>query len=222
MVGMSEVEDVPHSVVVDVKEWVLPDPKLMVSKLDGETPTERKRIWVVDDSLSPYTLYSYLHARFGKPNGFAMTLKHPSSDNLIQWHYTLTCRDKVIDIYGKNTQMEFIVESEGEIRAEDWTAMVANIKGDMRNYAQELKQVRNQLDKYILFVNPYKRVKTIVDKFAARLAALNVHEVSLPENPRTREELETLSERFSKAVETYTEAAALSTSLKMIAPVMAE
>jgi hypothetical protein len=36
---MSEVEDVPHSMVVDVKDWVLPDPKLMVSKLNGETST---------------------------------------------------------------------------------------------------------------------------------------------------------------------------------------
>src|SRR5579883_2388815 len=135
---MDEMDD--KKLLIDAKNWKQPDPKLILAKLNKEAPTASKNIWILDDSLSPLNLYCYLKVRFGNPNGFAMTLKTDSSDNLIQYHYTLQVSDRMIDIFGKNTQVEFVVECPVEFNSGDWKDLILSIRDDLKNYGEQLKE----------------------------------------------------------------------------------
>lgn len=208
--------------LIDAKNWSLPNPKLMSAKVRKEVPTASKNLWVLDDSLSPLNLYCYLKARFGNPNGFAMTLKSESSDNLIQYHYTLQAGERVIDIYGKNTQVEFIIECPSKFEPDDWKQLISSIRGDLKQYGGQLGEVRQKLEKYRLFVNPYKRIAKIVERFEARLRELDVDSIIPPANPKSPIEVQTFVTEFQNCVNIYVEASALATCLKMVAPVMAE
>jgi hypothetical protein len=197
-------------------------PQTVVAKLKNEVPSASKQLWVLDESLSPLTLYCYLKARFGSPNGFAMTLRDDSSDNLIQYHYTLQASERVIDIYGKNTQVEFIVESPINFAPNDWEKLIFSMKDDLKNYGKQLGEVKQGLEKYRLFVNPYKRVSKIVERFESRLHELDIESINPPGNPRSPAEMQIFANEFQNCINTYVEASALTTSLKMLAPVMAE
>jgi hypothetical protein len=220
MSGASEMDD--KKFLTDVKNWKLPDPKLVLAKLNKDVPTAPKALWILDDTLSPLDLYCYLNARFGPPNGFAMTLRDDSSDNLIQYHYTLQVGERMVDIHGKNTQVEFILESPVPLTSEDLKHVSLSIKDDLKNYKNQIKEVRQKLEKYRLFVNPYKRIAKIVERFETRLRELNVDSISPPANPRSAAEVQAFATEFQTSIDTYVEASALATSLKMIAPVMAE
>ena len=208
--------------LTDVNNWNLPDSKLVLAKLKKDIPTASKSLWVLDDSLSPLSLYCYLKARFGSPNGFAMTLLDNSSDNLIQYHYTLQAGERIIDIFGKNTQVEFVVESSVPLASEDWKRLSSTIRDDLKNYGSQLKEIKQKLDKYRPFVNPYKRIAKIVERFEKRLRELHIDSISPPANPRSPAEVQAFATEFQNCIDTYVEASALATSLKMIAPVMAE
>jgi hypothetical protein len=98
--------------VTQPQEWRVADPKKVIATLRGLKPKKGKRRkrrgsqWIFSDAISPVHLYAYLKWRFGDPNGFIMTLKSPSVDNLIHWNYTLECPETVIDIVGLNVRTE--------------------------------------------------------------------------------------------------------------------
>ena len=84
----------------------------------------------------PSTSIVTLMYDFGPPNGFAMTLREDSSDNLIQYHYTLQAGERMIDIYGKNTQVEFILESPVPLTSEDLKHLISSIRDDLQYFYQ--------------------------------------------------------------------------------------
>lgn len=85
---------------LEVSTWRAVDPKLMLAKLNKQAPRLPVGLWIIDSGIAPVDLYTYLHARFGAPNGFGMTLKSPTSDNLLHWHWSLQYQDRVIEFMG--------------------------------------------------------------------------------------------------------------------------
>jgi hypothetical protein len=208
--------------VVDARNWNLPDPKIMIAKLNGQIARNKGNLKVSGDALRPVDFYCYLKARFGEPNGFAMTLRDPSSDNLIQWNYTLMCRENVIEIWGKTAQIEIFVEWFSTFRMKSWETLFANIKSDFQNYGTRMSEIRNGLERWRLFVNPYTRLKTTIDLYSSRLRELRVDEVRLPEDPIRSKDSKSFYKELQTCIEIYKEASALAMSLRMIVPVLAE
>lgn len=208
--------------VLDARNWKLPDPKIMLAKLKGEMPKNKGNFKVIGENLKPLDFYCYLKARFGDPNGFAMTLKDPSSDNLIHWNYSLMCKENIIEIWGKTAQTEIYVEWFSLFRKKSWDVLVDSIKADFTNYGTKMAEVRKGLERWRLFVNPYKRLKTTIDTYSSRLRDLHVDEVELPENPTKENEMKSFLKEFQRCIDTYNEASALSMSLRMVVPVLAE
>src|SRR5262245_58875271 len=114
----------------DVTWWRLVDPKVMLRRLRKEAPRPEVGAWIIHKALSPLDLYVYLRARFGAPNGFAMTLKHPSSDNLIHWNWTLQSGDSVIDFLGYQLQALAAIDNTADPSPDELSAFVAGIKAD--------------------------------------------------------------------------------------------
>src|SRR5262245_54955741 len=79
----------PNESCFNVSNWRLPDPKELTSNLEDQATSRVITLWANDGSISLLDLYCYLEARFGPPNGISMLFRKPSSDNAIQWHYTL-------------------------------------------------------------------------------------------------------------------------------------
>lgn len=192
-----------------------------VVRSEGE---KAPNIWYLDDNLSPLNLYLYLKARFGAPNGFSMALKDPAmgSDNLIHWHYSFLCDGRVIDIWGKNTQTEFFIDWTRKLEDKDWKQIIDSIKKDFKNYGSQLGEARKSLDKYTLFVNPHQRITKLVENYHQQLVDLAIEETPLPANPRNIAEMETFNTHFEECIKNYSEAAALSTSLKILVPIWVE
>src|SRR5262245_58875274 len=86
--------------------------------------------WIIHTDISASDLYVYLSARFGAPNGFAMTLNHPSSDNLIHWNWTLQSGDSVIDFLGYQLQALAAIDNTADPSPDELSAFVAGIKAD--------------------------------------------------------------------------------------------
>lgn len=206
----------------DVTSWRLVDPKLMLRRLRKEVPRPRVGTWIIHKDISPLDLYLYLRARFGAPNGFAMTLKHPSSDNLIHWNWTLQSGESVIDFLGYQLQALAAIDDTGDPRPEELSAFVAALKADFANHAQAMGVVKKSLEKWTVFTNPYHRLRRVVDDMSRRLRALNIDDSALPGLPTTPEQLAQFRVEWTARQSAYTEALGYGLALRMLAPVLAE
>jgi len=194
----------------------------MLGRLRKESPQPKVGTWIIHKDISPLDLYVYLRARFGAPNGFAMTLKHPSSDNLIHWNWTLQSGTSVIEFLGYQLQALAAIDDTEDPSPEELSAFVAGLKADFANHGQTMSAVKRSLEKWIVFVNPYHRLRRVVDDMSTRLRALNIDHRDLPGLPTTPEQLEGFRAKWSARQFAYTEALGYGLALRMLAPVLAE
>ncbi|MBI5216264.1 MAG: hypothetical protein HY960_10975 [Ignavibacteriae bacterium] len=213
--------------ILDLSTWELPNPKnpetAYFPAKDGVGRQMAR--WILPDSLSPLDLFCYIRARFGPPNGPTMLIRQNSTDNLIQWHYTLRTGTIPIDIVGLTSRIEVSFTHVPEFSRADQEKLVENIKKDISHRAPEIKAVRQQLEKYSLFINPYKRLSDILDDLQNRLQGLKLDEIQLPRTPTTavtKKEAEEWQAEAKRCQVVFREGALLGTSIRMIAPVLGE
>ena len=152
------------ALIRSISEWKALDPRVRVAQLrDRDTKRAPERL-VVGDRLSPLDLYVYLKARFGPPNGVQMALRNQSSDNLVHWHYTLRADAAVLEIWQANLTTELYLEGTAKPSAEDWSRLIDAIKADYRNYGRAMSQIRKDLERWHLFINPYKRLRDVLER----------------------------------------------------------
>lgn len=213
--------------LLDLENWKLPDSKRVIATLEqlkptkGNRPKRRGSSWNFTDVVSPVDLYSYLKWRFGDPNGFTMTLKALTVDNFIHWHYTLESPETIMEIMGLDVRTE-IRAHDAVLTDSEWKQLESNLKKEFDQYRQELSKVRDQFEHWHLFVNPYSRLSTIVDRHLKRLNELNVSKVNAPEFPSSSGDISRYSTKMRRCLDIYQEAASICVSLQMIAPVMGE
>lgn len=205
-----------------LKDWQIADPQLIMNKLTNELRRKPNGRWVFTENFSPLDLYIYLKARFGPANGFQMALKHPSSDNLIHWHWTLQLGDNIMDFLGCNMHAEVLIEGFKDFSEADGIVFEKGIKKDFKNYGTEMSKVRKEFEKWNLFVNPYNRLYKLIKQFSKELRALSLDKLSLPDQPHTSEEMDGYKSKFDDCCKVYIKAFGLSTSIRMLAPVLAE
>ena len=205
-----------------------------IAKFAGDGPKRNPgSCWCLDDSISPYELYTYLKARFGPPNGLSMLFRRPTTDNLIQWHYTLLSGGNTVEIWGLNTRTEIWIAGYPSLTDADWSALVSAIKADFRAYGKELKQVRKSLEHWSIFYNPFHRLNSIIARLEENLKSLDLANVKLPPQPHpfglvvaaTAEESDDLGDfgrKFEECARIYSDAQVYSASLRTLTPVWAE
>jgi len=174
----------------DVTSWHLVDPALMIARLRNERSRPKVGTWIIHKGISPLDLYVYLRARFGNPNGFAITLKHPSSDNLIHWNWTLQSGSSVIELLGYQLQVLVAIDDTDDPSQVEVSALVANLKADFASHGKAMATVKKSLEKWFVFTNPYHRLRRVVTDMSKRLQTLNINHQSLPGLPKTPEDLD--------------------------------
>ncbi|MGB3518859.1 MAG: hypothetical protein WBA43_20565 [Elainellaceae cyanobacterium] len=177
--------------------------------------------WEVTSGIKPIDLYVYLKARFGEPNGIMMLTKdHEDSDNMIHWHYSLRAESGRIDFLCWTFRLE--IWHTLDVVAIDANELLSEIKRDFGRMAQSMKSIRQGLEKWKMFLNPYFRLKTMVESQLQELEDLELETISEPQQPRTPQEADTFNEAFTEAERKYTRAAQLCLNVRMLAPVWAE
>ena len=210
------------ALIRSISEWKALDPRVRVAQLrDRDTKRAPERL-VVGDRLSPLDLYVYLKARFGPPNGVQMALRNQSSDNLVHWHYTLRADAAVLEIWQANLTTELYLEGTAKPSAEDWSRLIDAIKADYRNYGRAMSQIRKDLERWHLFINPYKRLRDVLERSREDLKSLEVDSVDLPETPVTPQELRNVANAISNEQGRFDEALRLGVLIRMLAPVLGE
>lgn len=208
--------------------WMRPAAERLVAFVQSlmvkEQPTERQpgSSWNLTRSVSPVDVYCYLKARFGEPYGFMMMLKSPSVDNFCHWHYTVEADGTFIDILGLDVRTEIRIYERPDIAEAAWLSLEAELQQEFDVHRGAMAKVRATFERWHLFVNPYRRLRTIVDRYVARLRELDPGSFRAPTFPTDPAALPQFIAESEQAKEKWREAMALSTSLELVAPVMGE
>ncbi len=212
-----------RNVIQSILDWTPVDPRKRVEQLQNKEGRQGSPIrLILGDQLSPLDLYAYLKARFVHPNGIQMAFRHPSTDNLVHWHYTIAAGSAVLEIWQANLTTEIFVEGIEPPTDADRNALLSAIKADFKVYGPEISKIRKDLERWHLFINPYKRLRDVLDRCRNDLVALDMKSVRVPETPETSEELREFAELITKAQTRFEEALRLSVTIRMLAPVLGE
>ncbi len=208
----------------NLREWQPVDPQFMREHIKARHGTRNAppSRWIFHDNISPVAFYAYLKARFGEPNGFQMVLKAPSSDNYVHWHWSLQCREHIIELMGFNFHAEAYAYGLPQPTEAEQASLVAAIKADFANHGPAMSAVKKSLEKWTLFINPYQRLRRVVDRFSNKLRALDLKSMPLPGLATTPEQLTVMHDQFDISQPVYTEALGLGLTLRMVSPVLAE
>jgi hypothetical protein len=194
---------------------------------DRPSPRTRKRaatsdataLRPVDATVSPLDLYAYLKARFGPPNDIMMAARAPGLENIIQWGYALTSDSHLFRLHGTSGRVEFVGE---RLSPDDWRTLIAAIKQDFARFGAQMKEVRQSLTRWSLFINPFRRVQMTVAHFAARLRSFEIREPGPSAMAVTQAEADAYDEAFMMWMGATQYASVAGTTVRMLAPVVAE
>lgn len=125
------------------------------------------------NEVRPADLFCYLAGRFGPPNGIQNFLRGDDSDNLIHWDWTLKYRDCLVQFIGLNFRTEIVLSGISSSRS-DKEAIVDQIQSDFTSCGKRMSEVRQSLELWTEFVNPYQRVRRSVDRLLHELESLEL------------------------------------------------
>ncbi|WP_338476693.1 hypothetical protein [Pseudomonas khavaziana] len=205
-----------------LKLEVIP-PKLLAKILIEKRQPKGFSGWILKNEIRPISIYCYLYAKYGPPNGFMNFLRNDSSDNLVHWEWTLMNDDGMVMFQGHNyrTEVQFL----GNFNRSEITKanLVSQIKADLGAYGKRMTAIRTQLEKWTEFVNPYHSIESTIEIQFNKLRELNLSPaVDRVHTPTSADELKTYQERFSKMAERYTFGTGLAFGLRCMLPVQAE
>ena len=205
----------------------LPKPEEVVAWLQpGSRPAGGRILELVND-VRPCDLFCYLHARFGKPNGFLSHLRKDDSDNLIHWEWTLrVASGGLVSFQGHNFRTE--VHLPGGLSLDDSSAvqLVSQFKADFGKHGEGMTKVRKGLEPWVEFVNPYQRIRRAVDSLLAELESLGLDKIGEPSAMLvagvSENEQEEAIRRWNEAAEKYSRGFGLCFGVRAMLPVLAE
>lgn len=204
-------------------EEVIKDLSSKIKDKNNNTVNSNKgTIWVVTDEIKPVDLYCYFYARFGKPNGFQMLLKNDDSDNLIHWHYTFKYGGSEIEVMCMNFRIEIMHRLHFSNSIDAKNEFIKSIKEDFSKYGRSISEVRKKIEKWHVFINPYFRLKSVIEFQLEKLESLKIDEVKEFTQPVANNEMGDFEKYMNLTGALYTEATSLGLSIRMIAPVFAE
>lgn len=182
---------------------------------------ERKGSLVLQRTVSPYDVYTYLHARFGQPNGLQTFLAKDDSDNLFHWDYHIRAGNSDLMLVGATEEVHVWFDEQLDDAA-CWQFINA-LKADFARIAREKGRFAGTLEKWSIFPNQYlsiaNRCAELHDTIAKALpridqivAARDLNELELLTSERRRKS-------HSKLMAAIT---AAPTELSVLMPVMFE
>jgi len=114
---------------------------------------ERKSSLVLRRAVSPFDAYTYLHARFGPPNGFQTFVARDDSDNLFHWDYNLLAGKKELTFIGATEEVH--VWFDAHMKDEDCLRFINGLKADFARVGADKGRFASTLERWSIFPNQY-------------------------------------------------------------------
>jgi hypothetical protein len=105
---------------------------------------------------------------------------------------------------------------------QQWSALIDAVKADFSKHGKAMTAIRRELERWSLFINPFRRVANTVASLAAQLEAIELNEPPSRSMFMTRSEADTHNAARDRWTRDAFVASMLSTSIRMLAPVVAE
>lgn len=207
---------------------IVPTKQLANEALQKSRRKLSQTTWILRENIRAVDFYCYFNVRFGSPNGLFTALKNKhDSDNLIHWDYTFDYEGHRINLICKNYYIEIMKEISFENESEAKRLFIEQIRNDFKNYGRQLSEFRKSLEPWLVFVNPFKRLKQVIENQLTKLEELDIssikpNNISDPRMKATREDLEHWQKNAEQISEKYVEATSLGLSISMLLPVYAE
>jgi len=203
--------------VCEIDKWIIPFTDNIQNLLKS---LDRNNIRKISSKrfhkgLSPADFYCYLKGKWGEPNGFQMTLKDQSTDNLIHWHYTLMSGEYRIDIFGYLSYVEIAINGPLKLFDKDWNILMSYCQAEYKNNSQMMATVRNSLEKWRIFINPYARLERIVTSLNEKIISLEAKAVIMNSDERS-------INTYSKMIDFCHEVSSIGLSLRILIPIWGE
>lgn len=180
-------------------------------------------LWVITDNIKPVDLYCYLQARFGEPNGLMTIFKKKNdSDNLVHWDYSFEYEGYVITIMCMTYRIEVHKAMHFDDQKIAKIAFINDIKMDFKNYSKEISNFRKRIETWNLFVNPFQRLKNVIETQLQQLAKLDIDNIEHVDFKSRKINPKQIKKASIATGKKYIEATSLGLSLRMIIPVYAE
>lgn len=205
-----------------VRELETIHPKELMEQLQLDDRPHFDTFWTLKNEIKPADLYCYLYARFGPPNGMQNFLRGDHSDNLIHWEWALRSQERIILIQGQNFRTEIWLSGK-EQSPEARETLISALRGTFATYGSEMGKVRNALEHWIEFVNPYQRIRRSIEILTKELEALDVGEdLKDKKDLRDYESPQAWAEDWKRQAGKFSQATGLCFGIRSMLPVMAE
>lgn len=178
---------------------------------------------IIRRELSAASLYLYLLARFGNPNGIMSKIRD-DIDNLrrtLLWHYTLAWKGRLIDIVCHNFRIDIIFSAgqEVDITPEQFSLLV---KDGLIRHHKDVQIARRKVERYKSFLNPLSHILDSIDRMILKAEDLDGTLVKSRAHPETLEDIKWHIDNHDKYSKAASELAGYCLSVRMMCPVAAE
>jgi hypothetical protein len=211
------------SPLVDPGNWSASDIREEARRVDRRKERSQYHcaIWI-PQAVRPADLYAYLKARFGEPNGMMSVLRNPSSDNIFHWQYNVLADDDFMSIKASTSRIECWASTSAPLSLGEQGLIIENIKNDFGRHGRQLSEVRDQLEEWVLFTNPFAHVGSIVTESEKELLELNVAMPAPVVGYIQQDEVPQYAERRRIWARNCHRAFVLANTIRMLAPVWGE
>ena len=108
---------------------------------------------VLQKTISPFDMYTYLHACFGPPNGLQTFVAKDDSDNLFHWDWNLKAGNKSLTFVGATEEVH--VWFDNKITDESCQKFIEHLRADFGRIGQQKGRFASTLEKWNIFPNQY-------------------------------------------------------------------
>lgn len=210
--------------LLNLDQFRAPSPPQIVEWLKERPKDSGLGIWTIRDEVSAADLYVYLYAKFGPPNGIQNLLRDDDSDNLIHWDWTLQHAKGLLIFLGMNVRTDVHLVGEWDFQKLEQDQLIRFIKADFAKYGKKMSQLRREiLEDWEMFLNPYQNLRASINDMRKQLDELGIdHDRDRFEDPELPSGYKQLAATITRLGERYTRAFGLATSLRVLAPILAE
>jgi len=217
-------DDAFMTLLINLDDFTAPSPKEIVEWLKKRPQGSGLGVWTIRDEVSAADLYVYLYAKFGPPNGIQNLLRNDDSDNLIHWDWTLHHNQGLLIFLGMSLRTEVHFVGGWDFQKLERDQLIRFIKGDFAKYGKEMSKLRREvLEDWETFLNPYQNLRASINDMRKQLDELGIdHDRDRFEDPELPSDYKKLAATITRLGERYTRAYGLATSLRILAPILAE
>lgn len=136
------------------KDELLADLENMRRKSQGKRRARsRTSILILQSTITPFDVYTYLHARFGAPNGMQTFLARDDSDNLFHWDYYLKAGKQNLRFIGATEEVHVVFDR--TLSDPDCLKFIKNMRADFGRIGKDKGRFAASLEKWHIFPNQY-------------------------------------------------------------------